>query len=359
MKPQSLDINDLGVIKYDDKAKVGIKYKVRVSNARIPVFEDTDYSRYLKLPNSFSKDMRKLAILLAGEGLNNKRANSLANNLKQKYKYAITEEDNSATDGASPLEKFLFTRKTGTCEHFATALTLMLRAIGIPARFVTGFSGAEWNSIGNYYAVRAKSAHAWTEAFIDEQWVVFDATPASQNATQAEGLDNWTMMIDAFRMHWHKHVIGYDTSSQIKLAVALKNYLSEIKKIEQNASSFRVNYWLLGGGIIVVLIAFFLLRRRLIRQRQIRFKSTDVHFIRRTSNAIALLNHLEKILIKQGIARKLSQTPYEFLSEIKDKKPDSFEIANSIITKYHQVRFGGVELPDVELKTCKVKMRAL
>ena len=63
-------------------------------------------------------------------------------------------------------------QSAGHCELFASAAVLLLRVRGVPARYVTGFRGGEWNAVGGYVAVRDDRAHAWAEAFIaDRGWV--------------------------------------------------------------------------------------------------------------------------------------------------------------------------------------------
>src|SRR5260370_13822425 len=67
-----------------------------------------------------------------------------------------------------PLDHFLFESHRGHCEFFSTAMALMLRAVGIPSRNVTGFVGGTWNRFGHYYAVREGDAHSWSEADLDD-----------------------------------------------------------------------------------------------------------------------------------------------------------------------------------------------
>ncbi|WP_199337633.1 MULTISPECIES: transglutaminase family protein [unclassified Nostoc] len=68
--------------------------------------------------------------------------------------------------------------RSGHCEYFATATTLLLRAVGIPARYVVGYSVHEFSSLENQYIVRSRHAHAWTMAYINGKWQAFDTTPA-------------------------------------------------------------------------------------------------------------------------------------------------------------------------------------
>ncbi len=105
-----------------------------------------------------------------------------------------------------PVEDFLFNRRQGHCEYFATALTLMLRAAGIPSRLVSGFKGGDVNTVTGRYEVRQLHAHAWVEAWADDEWLVLDPTPAGRDATvQAMASSSsylWTDWNNRLRSVW-------------------------------------------------------------------------------------------------------------------------------------------------------------
>ena len=109
--------------------------------------------------------------------------------LSQHFQYSL---DVPVTGQAPPLEDFLFTTRTGYCEHYATALAMLLRAIGIPTRLVTGFLATEWNEYGNYFLVRQQDAHAWVEIHLPRSgWVMMDPTPAVSQETPAGMAGIW------------------------------------------------------------------------------------------------------------------------------------------------------------------------
>ena len=60
----------------------------------------------------------------------------------------------------NPVEDFLFTRKTGHCDHYATAMVVLLRTLGVPSRLATGFAQGELNDVGNYHTRCQRGAHA-------------------------------------------------------------------------------------------------------------------------------------------------------------------------------------------------------
>lgn len=92
--------------------------------------------------------------------------------------------EGAAASAADPLAEFLFFRRAGHCEYFASAMAVMLRCLGIPARVVTGFRRGEYNPWGGYLQVRQSDAHAWVEAFFPEiGWLEFDPTPPLESSS--------------------------------------------------------------------------------------------------------------------------------------------------------------------------------
>src|SRR5262249_22235798 len=95
------------------------------------------------------------------------------------YTYSLSMAVDDPT--IDPVEDFLFNRKRGHCEYFASALALMLRSVQIPSRLVTGFKGADFNSSEQFYEVQQRHAHAWVEAYVDRNWIVLDPTPGTRD----------------------------------------------------------------------------------------------------------------------------------------------------------------------------------
>ncbi len=93
--------------------------------------------------------------------------------------------------GMDPIEQFLAIDRKGSCQYFASALVLMLRSQGIPARMVVGFSTDEYNNMGGYYIARQLHAHAWVEALIDAENV-----PASEQFFSRQQPPQYWMRLD-------------------------------------------------------------------------------------------------------------------------------------------------------------------
>ena len=127
------------------------------------------------------------------------RARILQNHflLSDRYKYTLdfstVPRDPDAED---PIVDFLTNHRSGHCEYFASALTMMLRSQGIPARMVVGYKVERYNEVGEYYQVYQSDAHAWVEAYLETNeipeyaldspnmmtngaWLRLDPTPAA------------------------------------------------------------------------------------------------------------------------------------------------------------------------------------
>ncbi|MDP1828348.1 MAG: transglutaminaseTgpA domain-containing protein [Archangium sp.] len=129
-----------------------------------------------------------------------------------------------------PLTDFLFVRKEGHCEHFATALAVMLRTRGVPARVVGGFFGGE--RVGNRFVVRAGDAHAWVEAYSPVRgWMTFDATPDDGRGGRPQAI--LARIVDAYeRLEelWRARVVDYSLVTQW-------DFVRQLIRPPQNASS--------------------------------------------------------------------------------------------------------------------------
>ncbi|RLT01460.1 MAG: DUF3488 domain-containing protein [Planctomycetota bacterium] len=103
------------------------------------------------------------------------------------YSTLQTRDDKSL----DPVEDFLFNTKSGHCEYYASACTLMLQSVQIPARLVNGYYGSDVNSMTGSNEIRQRHAHSWVEAFLNGRWQTLEPTPAAaRRETVAAGKAN-------------------------------------------------------------------------------------------------------------------------------------------------------------------------
>lgn len=104
-------------------------------------------------------------------------------------------------DGRGPLTHFLRTSHTGHCEFYATSSALILRAAGIPTRYVTGYSVQEQR--GELWLARGRDAHAWCLAWVGGAWRVVDNTPGTWRANESAASGSWWEGVnDALSQGW-------------------------------------------------------------------------------------------------------------------------------------------------------------
>ncbi|MFZ5442943.1 MAG: transglutaminase TgpA family protein, partial [Myxococcota bacterium] len=168
-------------------------------------------ARNTRLPDTLDPRVRELAATIVGGEQDPERvAAKLESWLRSNLAYTLE----LGGDVEDPLADFLFVRRAGHCEHFATALAVMLRTRGVPARVVGGFFGGEL--MEDRYVVRAGDAHAWVEAYSPERgWRTFDATPddgrpGQPRALLAKLVDTWERLEEL----WRSKVLDYTIIDQ-------------------------------------------------------------------------------------------------------------------------------------------------
>lgn len=139
--------------------------------------------------------------------------------------------------GRNSVDDFLFSTRSGFCEHYANALVVLMRALDIPARVVTGYQGGELNPVDNYWVVRQADAHAWAEVWLAGRgWVRVDPVTAVaperidrgaralrefDDLEQSDGRRSWTKMLrlnlDALSNAWNQWFLSYDSNRQQNL----------------------------------------------------------------------------------------------------------------------------------------------
>ncbi len=178
---------------------------------------DVDWRRLTALPEDLDPRIRELADRVAGESATSAQKIAAVERYfldNYQYDFGIT-----IPTGTDPLTYFLLERPPAHCEYFASGTAVLLRAVGVPCRYVTGFVVAERNDYGDYWVARNRDAHAWVEAYDNERgWIVVEATPASGVPHEAPASaanqfwDNiraqWQRLVASIRQGGAKAVFG-------------------------------------------------------------------------------------------------------------------------------------------------------
>ncbi|HUY74469.1 MAG TPA: transglutaminaseTgpA domain-containing protein [Candidatus Dormibacteraeota bacterium] len=141
--------------------------------------------------SSLSQRARTLAAKVTGSATNEfDVVMALTTYLQASYHYTLALPP--VPPGTDPVDWFLFDVKTGYCEQFATAETLMLRSLGIPARLATGYSTGDYDPVLDQSVVREHDAHAWVEVWFPSfGWVPVDPTPGVSPLAATQFPNHW------------------------------------------------------------------------------------------------------------------------------------------------------------------------
>lgn len=143
------------------------------------------YQAYIELPDTLPERVIQLADEITQHASTQQdKVELIQAHLQQHYAYT-KQETTQPPQGQDFVDHFLFDQRQGYCNHFSTAMVVLLRAEGIPARWVKGFTPGEAESAGNYI-VRASDAHAWVEVYYPSAgWVPYEAVPPNSLAVLA------------------------------------------------------------------------------------------------------------------------------------------------------------------------------
>ncbi len=249
----------------------------------------------------------------------------------------------------NPADEFLFDKRRGFCEHYASSFVLLMRAAGIPARVVTGYQGAEKNEVGNYYIVRQSNAHAWAEVWLENKgWLRVDPTAmipperieqdifntdlerlnySSLNLPDLPQLSagqrtmlyalsrQFSQSLDNLKHSWNQWILGYDKTQQQLLL-----------KLMGLSTGWQTLIILLVAGIV-----FFAALLYLIYLYQNRTK---------TAPLIIWYKKFIKKLNTAGMTITFSEAPLSISTQAINRFPRHRKQLGQIINLYLQLRYG-------------------
>ena len=272
--------------------------------------------------------------------------------LQKQYRYTLQLPSAPQRD---PVAYFLFERRAGHCEYFASSMALMLRTLGVPARVVNGFRGGEFNSVTGSYIVRGRDAHSWVEAYFPVHgWIMFDPTPPGAGASSGA----WrgaSLYVDALSEFWREWVINYDFTHQVSLSndVAVRSrrwfdvarqwmheryaaLLERARRVQAQVerSPAQAGKWALGVTALLVLLLNLGRLRRMVRVKLL------VRNPAAAPQAAASLwySRMLRRLGRRGWHKLPGHTPQEFVETIDD--PQLRGPVRTFIDHYQRARFG-------------------
>ncbi len=364
----AMNLDDGGLVHLHFRRPDTLRYRVGLSPSA-----ELELSSGLPEPPPLSEEDRRvggeriaaLAAEVAGTGDAVEQARRIQSFLMREYPYSL---DLLGMRSDNPVEDFLFNWRRGHCEYFASAMVLMLRAVGIPARLVTGYLGGEYNPFEDYYVARQSNAHAWVEAFLpDGGWTTFDPTPpAGLPASEKLG---WSLLAsqayDYLLFRWDRYVLTFGFYDQLGIARRMAVFWSQLwrrdesgdrqsqvaqaaprdedpeSQRESSGSSWQPSaVQVLPMALVLLLGAWWTWRHRPA------FTGTRAYR--------QLRGRLEK---DPHLGLTVSVPPLELVVRVARRHPVASESAGRVVELYLQESFGGRELSDEERRELKEALR--
>lgn len=242
--------------------------------------------RYTDLPENIPKRVLDLATQVT-EGHNTAydKASAIESFLRQ-YPYSL--EIPAPPPDQDVVDYFLFDLQQGYCDYYATAMVVMARSVGLPARLVTGYASGTYDANEAWYLITEANAHSWPEVYFPEfGWIEFEPTAAQSIFERPE--EN----ITDFNNEQDLHPLLLSSTSQLdRLILTIKQW-------------GWITWLAIGVGLILLFVSILIMYDLWRLQRQ---PPDQIAFI--------LYGRLRNIALRLGATTKPSDTPYEFVHNI-------------------------------------------
>ena len=288
--------------------------------------------RYLQLPASLTPRMRELAHTIVDDAHATNdydRAAAIEAYLRKNYTYST--HTTLAPAGREYMDYFLFDSKEGYCEHYSTAMVVLLRILGVPAREGTGFAPGEPNAAQTEWTIRESSAHAWPEVFFPSAgWVQFEPTPSQlvverPVGANAKGTPNPFGSPTPIARPTHDPNLNDPEVSPTPFGGGVATTSSD------NGNSGG----LLALGVLAALLA--LAAALLVRDR---LRREAVASGRLVLGGLQYYDRLLRLAWWVGLRARPSDTPFEFAEGVSREVPGTRDLIGPIAHAYVQERYG-------------------
>lgn len=317
--------------------------------------------------------------------------------MPDQYQYSLNLNF-TRDESLDPIEDFVANHRMGHCEYFASALVLMLRSQGIPARMILGYKGGEFNSVGQYYVVQQRHSHAWVEAWVESEevpkgelagmasdggaWYRLDPTPGREIYAALDD-QSWSNRIaqafDYVELLWRDYVLSLNKNRQEGLVYEPLTAKASMLPSWVDSRSFRALLRNLSRdlgldlpfgqkkgpastfeGSLVVLVMLSLIGL-IGLYHATRFAGTAIvgwwqrRALQKSDRSPLFYRRLEQMLARGKLARSRGQTPGEFATvaanwlDHQEAEGGVAQLPKSVVAAYYRVRFGGDRLDKNEI----------
>lgn len=269
--------------------------------------------------------------------------------------YTYTLEMEAPPKDVDPVEHFLFNRKKGHCEYFASAMVLLCRGVGINARMVTGYLATEFSTATGTYTVRESNAHAWVEARDEAgRWRRFDPTPPAdlQRIHRASpGLfGRIRQALEAMEYAWNSSIVAFNEQTrQSLLGPSRGENAGMLGRIEQVSQRLRAGgprllaHAATRGAAVFLLVASLgialQLALRMVHRRRQGSRATTASDVRGDGAYRGML----KLLARRKLGKPPWLPPLEHADTLAAASPVLAQDVRLVSEAYYRKRFRGTK----------------
>jgi hypothetical protein len=319
-----------------DKSYIVEYYDIEYKNDFVDYYtiyygHNDKYSKYLQLPDGITERTIDLVYDLVKDCRNNdEKVKKLRDYLSEKYSYTLNASVLPA--GRDFVDYFLFEDQKGYCVYFATALTVMYRIAGIPARYVEGYKMNETSKSGKLYTVTNETAHAWVEYLVsDDIWDISDCSP--------------TALENNIRLEEERKEQESSTNPLPSTNPNSPNNTDELEELEEDEESSgkvkatdtlfdgRLLYIQLAAVASVIIMLYFMMA---IRKRRKMLRSESI---------LPLYNYITKRLKRYKLKKSSEETEKEFAAHSDEELQ---KILIPLTDKVYDEFYGGIKDEKIE-----------
>ena len=364
----SLFVDQGGAVELPLPALELIEYRVGLADRPVLLAEAPERTPSVLDRKAITPRITALAQQVAKSGTVAERAARIERHLTRSYSYRTAGLGTLGT--VNPVEQFLFRTRSGHCELFASAMVLMLRSQGIPARLATGYLGGEFNPFEGYLIVRDSNAHAWVEAWLPEEgiWRTFDPTPPAgrPNATEQGFLGVARQAYDYFLFRWDRYVLTFGTADQLEIFRRLHGLWSSLRDLfsrnrergteagpndplalpsatgqtSEQISSFAEGFWFAGAFTLVAMLAAF-----------------GIYLRRRPATAADAYRSLRGRVARAGAKVPASLPPLALCDLVAERFPEAAAPSSRVVAFYLRQTYAGDELSTADRESLAGSLR--
>lgn len=394
-----------GSIHRGDSRPVSVEYVVLSSTDPAGIqpreqFPAGGLGEFLSIPPDLKKQLRPIAeAQLAGVDRTDRSAvaDRLTQYLGNPREFGYTLQMDVVDSSIDPVADFLINRKEGHCEYFASALTLLLRSLDIPARMVNGFKGGDYNELAGVMNVREKHAHTWCEVLLNDRpserdesprWRTFDPTPADRRdesvARVGGAFSGLRQVTDFVRYVWTFYVVGFNAERQqrflyepirrlfaearsgfVMMGEAIRRAFGWLFHFRDVSSFFSFRGFLVTFVVLTVVALSAWLARHVARRLRRLWESRRAEDSALTAGVL-FYRRLAALLAEFGLERPPSETPREyarraagFLAGHGSGNESVADVPPLVVDAYYRIRFGQRDLDAEALRLVESRLDAL